>query len=258
MHIHLPKPLHGWKEFANEIFVIVIGVLIALGFEALVEEVHCMHKAEDGRERLRAEIATNFRFSAELAMVTPCVLAQLDALQAHLAAPDAARQPMPLDRFPDNLAVLRLPTRPWATATWEALQQDGTSSHLSVEEQRYLGSLYSEVETLRSQTASPGDAAGKLLVTGYSGELSAQTRSDLRVVVTEQYRRSQYMGRLAAQVMATARDLGFKPEDDAHMLDSINRSTASNTIGFCKARGLPLNDWKREMDKWPSVRMRAI
>jgi len=40
MHIHLPKPLHGWKEFTNEIFVIVVGVLIALGFEQVVEELH--------------------------------------------------------------------------------------------------------------------------------------------------------------------------------------------------------------------------
>jgi len=31
MHFHLPKPLHGWREFAGEVGIIVIGVLIALG-----------------------------------------------------------------------------------------------------------------------------------------------------------------------------------------------------------------------------------
>ena len=36
MHFHLPKPLHGWREFAGEVGVIVLGVLIALGALALV------------------------------------------------------------------------------------------------------------------------------------------------------------------------------------------------------------------------------
>ncbi len=39
-HVHVPKPLHGWKAFCNEIAVIVIGVLIALALEALVEWAH--------------------------------------------------------------------------------------------------------------------------------------------------------------------------------------------------------------------------
>jgi len=30
MHFRLPKPLHGWREFAGEVGTIVIGVLIAL------------------------------------------------------------------------------------------------------------------------------------------------------------------------------------------------------------------------------------
>ena len=31
MHLHLPKPLHGWRAFVGEVGIIVIGVLIALG-----------------------------------------------------------------------------------------------------------------------------------------------------------------------------------------------------------------------------------
>ena len=40
MHFHLPKPLHGWREFAGEVGIIVLGVLIALGAEQLVEAAH--------------------------------------------------------------------------------------------------------------------------------------------------------------------------------------------------------------------------
>ena len=30
MRFHLPKPLHGWRQLAGEIGIIVVGVLIAL------------------------------------------------------------------------------------------------------------------------------------------------------------------------------------------------------------------------------------
>ncbi len=30
MHLHLPKPLHGWREFPGEVGIIVIGVPLAL------------------------------------------------------------------------------------------------------------------------------------------------------------------------------------------------------------------------------------
>lgn len=40
MHLHLPKPLHGWRAFAGEVGIIVLGVLIALGAEQLVETIH--------------------------------------------------------------------------------------------------------------------------------------------------------------------------------------------------------------------------
>ena len=37
MHIHLPKPLHGWRALIGEVGIIVVGVLIALGAEQLLK-----------------------------------------------------------------------------------------------------------------------------------------------------------------------------------------------------------------------------
>src|SRR5436305_1247648 len=31
MRFRLPRPLHGWREFAYEIIIVVVGVLLALG-----------------------------------------------------------------------------------------------------------------------------------------------------------------------------------------------------------------------------------
>ncbi len=43
MHFHLPKPLHGCREFTGHVGIIVIGVLIALGAEQVVEDEPSLH-----------------------------------------------------------------------------------------------------------------------------------------------------------------------------------------------------------------------
>src|SRR5689334_14307015 len=59
MHFHLPKPLHGWREFAGEVGIIVIGVLIALGAEQVVERLHHRWQVNQALEKLRAESIEN-------------------------------------------------------------------------------------------------------------------------------------------------------------------------------------------------------
>lgn len=256
-HIHVPKPLHGWKAFLNEIMVIVIGVLIALGLEAIVEELHWRHKAEDGRKRLQLEMTANFGFAAEQAEVTPCILAQLDRLRAHLSQPGAAGTPMPVDHFPDNDAVLRLPTRSWVSNTWEALLQDGTASHLTEREQRYIGSFYGQASVMMGQVIKSGDAMGQMIATSFPAQLGQPARDQLLIAIAEQYRRTQYMGRLSGQMMATMRDLGLQPSD-AQVADQLGRTYASNTLGYCKAQGLPVEDWHKAMARVPGLAKRSI
>jgi hypothetical protein len=59
MHFHLPKPLHGWREFTGEVGIIVIGVLIALGAQQVVE-------AAQWRSKVNAVIAFQRRFRPDL------------------------------------------------------------------------------------------------------------------------------------------------------------------------------------------------
>ena len=59
MHFHLPKPLHGWRQFAGEVGIIVLGVLIALGAEQVVETLHWRHEVSLFRSSVDHEIANN-------------------------------------------------------------------------------------------------------------------------------------------------------------------------------------------------------
>jgi hypothetical protein len=257
-HFRVPKPLHGWRSFLNELFVIVLGVLIALGFGEIAEDWNWRQKTEDGDARLRVELRNIFGHAAEQVIVQPCILAQLDGIRAHLADTGPRAAPLPLDDYPNNLAVLRLPTRPWSDAIWQALQQDGTATHFPRERQRYLGILYSQVETMRGLVMQSSDAAGRTLVTGYPGPLAPDMRTALTLTVAEQYRRSQYMTRIALQIMGTMRDIGYAPTDAEVRRLLMRTNISSNTIGFCTARGLPMADWKTELKAMPHLSRRPI
>ena len=52
MHFHLPKPLHGWREFVGEVGIIVLGVLIALGAEQVIDNLHSRNEVKQTRQAL--------------------------------------------------------------------------------------------------------------------------------------------------------------------------------------------------------------
>ena len=56
MHFHLPKPLHGWREFAGEVGIIVLGVMIALGAGQLVEAAHQKQEGVQADDAIRNEL----------------------------------------------------------------------------------------------------------------------------------------------------------------------------------------------------------
>ena len=59
MHIHLPKPLHGWREFLGEVGIIFIGVMLAIGAEQTIEALHHRSQVHDAIDKLHAESIEN-------------------------------------------------------------------------------------------------------------------------------------------------------------------------------------------------------
>lgn len=57
MKIQLPKPLHGWRAFAGEVGTIVLGVLLALGAQELMQGFHWRSEVRETRKALDAELA---------------------------------------------------------------------------------------------------------------------------------------------------------------------------------------------------------
>ena len=56
MRFQLPNPRHGWREFAGEVGIIVLGVLIALGAQQLVESWQWRQEVRTERGSLIQEV----------------------------------------------------------------------------------------------------------------------------------------------------------------------------------------------------------
>jgi len=96
MHFYLPKPLHGWREFVGEVGIIVVGVLIALGAEQIVEKLHWRAETRATRDALFSEISDNLSAAKFRAMQEPCVERRLNEI-AIIFRRHAASQPIVLN-----------------------------------------------------------------------------------------------------------------------------------------------------------------
>ena len=57
MAMRFPAPLDGWRAFAGEVGTIVLGVLLALGAQELVQSLHWRSEVKETRQALDAELA---------------------------------------------------------------------------------------------------------------------------------------------------------------------------------------------------------
>lgn len=159
MHFHLPKPLHGWREFAGEVGIIVLGVLIALGAEQVVENIHERYVARQAEDRIRTELAFNSAFAAQRVAVGDCMRASFQDLQQRLiAAGDnwpglenvalrgapLASDVSPLFATPPPLGA---PHGVWPVSAWTAATASGGLSNARHRFFRYAA-LYAMVGTL--------------------------------------------------------------------------------------------------------------
>ena len=134
MHFHLPKPLHGWRAFAGEVGIIVVGVLVALAAEQVVETIHWQHTIDNERKALDSDVADAWNAMTARLVIQRCVDDRLNDLEVVFARHDRGE---PLGIF----APIGRPSV-W-TASESALQMasaDGSLSHMSLKsKQAYFG-----------------------------------------------------------------------------------------------------------------------
>jgi hypothetical protein len=233
MHFHLPKPLHGWREFAGEVGIIVLGVLIALGAEQVVETLHWKHLAAGGRESVGEELDEAFFDASEMAITQPCVDRQLQQLESAVLVSGPFR-PVPSYSDGQTSFAFRAPSRSWSSNIWQTVSSDGTAAHFDRKTRLGLAKVYSLIVYLREHDSTADQLRQRLSALSRPIKPDDATRASLVADIEQE--RSQYllMAMLSDQLIGLAEDIGFAPKPaDLHADGSL-------TLKFCRAHHLPL------------------
>ena len=203
MHFHLPKPLHGWRAFAGEVGIIVIGVLIALAAEQVVQSIHRRSEVEQLRGALQAELADDRARWERMRAGDRCAQKRLDALDRWVATAPAGA----------TLGSKSYTVFLWNmhSSAWDMAKTSPAVADIPLKQRLLYASLYSATDSWRQFLNDESDNArslGALLATADQPENRRQIR--FRLVQARQLitRRQLNYGYFFVRFNA----LGIKPD----------------------------------------------
>lgn len=133
----IPTPINGWRIFWGEVGIIVLGVLIALGAQQLVEAINWKREVAGFRDSIREEVNLDLGTYPYRARQKPCITARLDELQRWL---DGWRD----GRGEKLLGPIGMTTsHVIRTNVWDSRDPD-TFAHMPRDEKLEISFLYSE------------------------------------------------------------------------------------------------------------------
>lgn len=167
MHFHLPKPLHGWREFAGEVGIIVLGVLIALGFEQVVEAAHQRQEGMQADDAIRNELGLNLGRLQSRQAIHRCVVARIAEIQQLL---DAAASD-PEVKTPSWIGRPQYWT--FLNSRWQAESQAGRAALIHPPRLSEYGIMYARMENLLDEMGAEQTDWAKLRTLEHVGRLDS-------------------------------------------------------------------------------------
>ena len=174
MDLHKPKPWHGLREFLREYLIIVVGVLTALGAEAVVERLHEARVSDEARAAVRAELNVDIANMRRREVGEPCIARRLAELSDWVERSEAGEAPPP----PLTIGAPGHPST--YVERWDAATAGGRTSLLSSDEQRAFARVYVDVKAYGAMKPVEREVWGQLIgleaVRHPSPELLARAR----------------------------------------------------------------------------------
>jgi len=223
MHIHLPKPLHGWRAFVGEVGIIVLGVLIALGAEQMVEALHWRAEMNGERQALYSEARDNVGSVRWRERLQPCIDARLAELNAIFHAHAAGRT------IVLRGAVGRPVTSFMSTTAWQVALSSQAVSHMSLTQKLAFARAFSSYENLDQALLREQDAWLKLGVLDDPTLLSEGDWSAVRQAYAEAAALNTRI-KLITQHVLSVGTLGQRPKESFDALPSVKNAAAE----FCR------------------------
>jgi hypothetical protein len=146
MRFHLFKPIHGWRAFAGEVGIIVLGVILALAFGQLAQAWQWRQDVRTARAAIHREMAFDLALAADRLRIAKCVDRHLgDASQRiEVVAQSGAT--------PSVEANLESPGRLILVGDYEAQEAAQNLVHFPPDELSALGVFYDQARFMREWT----------------------------------------------------------------------------------------------------------
>lgn len=204
MQFHMPKPMHGGREFLGEVGIIVVGVLIALGAGQLLDDLNWHKKAQSSEAELRAELLNAAANADERIRLNTCFVGKLDELQHRLLSENEPTAAPYRSRY---WTIVRL----WSTDAWDTARAGDVLTHMPSDKVRRYAAIYRQVTVLRDNLGLEQQFIADLaILPEFEGRMSEVTRDRLLAAVTRSRRANEMIIRDSKQVLAATSDLGIK------------------------------------------------
>jgi hypothetical protein len=156
MHVHLPKPLHGWRAFAGEVGIIVLGVLIALAAEQLAVSLNMHAKVRRAEAAMRLELAEDDGPQAfGRVIIGSCLDAQIARIH------DGAGR-VPATELRQWVLAYSPPFRTWDVEAWKTVLGSDVGSHMGPDRLVEWSSPYRVLNALTEANERERDLATQL------------------------------------------------------------------------------------------------
>ena len=213
MHFHLPKPLHGWREFVGEVGIIVLGVLIALGAEQVVEAAHQRQEGVEAEHIIRNEISLNLgRLQSRMA-IHACVDRRIEELQKLL------------DNAASNPAIV---TPGWIgrpqywtflDSRWQAESQAGQAALVDARRLPDYGIMYNRMQNLQDEMGLEQTDWAKLRTLEHIHRLDPTSALEFNVTLQDARYRNWRLALVTDQLFEMARALRLSATANATSAD---------------------------------------
>jgi hypothetical protein len=234
MHLHLPKPLHGWREFAGEVGIIVLGILIALGAEQVVAAAHQRQEGAQAEGIIRSELELNLGRLQSRRGIHSCVDRRIEDIQNLLD--DAASNP--------GIATPSWIGRPqyWSflSSRWQAESQAGRAALVDQRRLSDYGIMYARMQNLLDEMGAEQTDWAKLRTLEHLRRLDPSAALQFNFTLQDARYRDWRLALVTDQLFDMARTLRLRP---------IRNATATD-----RAICLPITTTRAEANRqsvWP-------
>ena len=221
MHLHRPKPLHGLREIVTEVGVIVIGIVIAIGAEQLVETMHWRHETEQTDEGLHAEVRRNLGEVLQRATVIPCVKNKIESLAARLDTDSPDWRPEPglpiqqrLGASPALPVIFSTPEGDYSASAWRNASATKGLEHMSRQRLKIYSLIYNDVDYLSGLAIDERQASEALAPLAFHRRLNDTDRINFVSALAKLDRDNVLFFNSTGLLLEEARSVGVTPDAD--------------------------------------------